>query len=257
VDWSLGHYEHLAAQLQPAAGIVVDHLAPWPGEVVLDLGCGTGNATMIAASRGARVIAVDPAPRLLEVARAAAAADGLDAEFVLGSADDLPVPDCSVDAIVSVFGLIFAPDATAAVAEIARVLRPGGRIAFSAWLREGALADQARLRASLVAGVRDSAPGSVLFAWHSPASLRRLLAPYGFSVATYDHALTFAASSPEAYADAELADHPGWVAARELLEPSGRWEHVRDDLAELFAEANQDPGAFRIACRYVVATVTA
>lgn len=51
MDWGLGHYEHLAAQLRPAAEIVVDHLVPGPNEVVLDLGCGTGSAAMIAAGR--------------------------------------------------------------------------------------------------------------------------------------------------------------------------------------------------------------
>jgi SAM-dependent methyltransferase len=256
MDWDLGHYEHLAAQLRPAAEIVVDHLAPRPGEVVLDLGCGTGNAAMIAAGRGARVTGVDPSPRLLEVARATAAAAGLDADFILGNAASLPVPDGSVDAIGSVFGVIFAPDPAAAAAEMARVLRPGGRIVLSAWLRQGALADQARLRGELVAGVRDESPGSGLFAWHDPEALKGLLAPHGFCVAMHDQALAFTGASAEAYADAELADHPGWVEARELLEPAGRWEQVRADLTQLFADANEDLCAFRITSRYVIATAT-
>jgi SAM-dependent methyltransferase len=256
MDWDLGHYEHLAAQLRPAAEIVVDHLAPRPGEVVLDLGCGTGNAAMIAAGGGARVTGVDPSPRLLEVARATAAAAGLDAEFILGNAAGLPVPDGSVDAIGSVFGVIFAPDPAAAAAEIARVLRPGGRLVLSAWLRQGALADQARMRGELVDRVREESPGSGLFAWHDPEALTGLLAPYGFSVAMHDQALAFTGASPRAYTDAELADHPGWVEARELLEPAGRWERVRADLTQLFADANEDPGAFRITSRYVIATAT-
>jgi ubiquinone/menaquinone biosynthesis C-methylase UbiE len=121
----MGHYENLAVQLRPAAGTVVDYLAPGPGETVLDLGCGTGTAALLAAGRGARVIGVDPAARLLAAGRRAATAAGLDAEFVLGDASSLPVPDGSVDAVVSVFGVIFAPDAGRAAAEIARVLRPG------------------------------------------------------------------------------------------------------------------------------------
>jgi trans-aconitate methyltransferase len=55
IDWDLGRYEHLAVQLRPAAEVVVGHLAPCQSEVVLDLGCGTGNAALIAASRGGRV----------------------------------------------------------------------------------------------------------------------------------------------------------------------------------------------------------
>jgi len=256
VDWNLGHYEHMAPQLRPAAEIVVGHLAPRRGEVVLDLGCGTGNAAMIAAGQGARVTGVDPSPRLLEIARATAAAAGLDAGFIRGDAASLPVPDGSVDAIVSVFGVIFAPDATAAAAEFARVLRPGGRIVLSAWLRLGALADQARLRGELIAGIRGESPGAGLFAWHDLGALTGLLAPHGFAVTMHDQALAFTGASPEAYADAELADHPGWVEARELLEPAARWENVRADLTRLFAAANEDPGAFRITSRYVIATAT-
>ena len=95
MDWGLGHYEHLAAQLRPAAEIVVDHLAPGPNEVVLDLGCGTGSAAMIAAGRGARVTGVDPAPQLLETARATAAAARLEADFILGNAADPSWSACS------------------------------------------------------------------------------------------------------------------------------------------------------------------
>lgn len=74
LDWSLGNYEHTAAQLLPAARVVVDRAAPAAGERVADVGCGTGNAALLAAARGARVTGVDPAPRLLEVAREQAAA---------------------------------------------------------------------------------------------------------------------------------------------------------------------------------------
>ena len=68
-DWGLGRYEDTAAQLEPAARAVVERAAPAAGEHVVDVGCGTGNAALLAAERGARVTGVDPAPRLLDVAR--------------------------------------------------------------------------------------------------------------------------------------------------------------------------------------------
>jgi len=61
LDWSIGNYEHTADQLMPAARLVVDRAAPAPGERVVDVGCGTGNAALLAAARGARVTGVDPA----------------------------------------------------------------------------------------------------------------------------------------------------------------------------------------------------
>jgi SAM-dependent methyltransferase len=256
MDWGAGHYEHVAVQIRPAAQLLVDRVEPKPGELVLDVGCGTGNAALIAAGRGARVIGVDPSPRLLDVARASARDAGLEVQFVLGEAATVPVPDGCVDAIVSAFGVIFAPDAAAAAAELARVLRPGGRIVLSAWLRQGALAGQARLRHELLSGLPGHGPGAALYAWHDLDALTTLLGPHGFSVRLEEQALTFGAGSPEAFADAELADHPSWVQARKLLEPAGRWVNAREDLIELFAKANEDPAGFRITSRYVIAVVT-
>ena len=222
-DWDRGRYEASAARILPVAELVVDRLAPQPGEVVLDVGCGTGNAALLIAALGARVTGVDPAGRLLEVARTSAAEAGVVAEFVRGDAAHLPVPTGSVDAIASVFGVIFAPDVPAAAAEIARVLRPNGRLVLSAWLREGALAEQARFRGEVVAAVGGGGRTPAWFAWHDPEVLSTLFAPHGFAVTVTEHALAFTAESPAAYAAEELANHPGWVEARELVEPAGRW----------------------------------
>src|SRR5579885_1669892 len=83
-DWSIGQYEHTAAQLLPAAEAAVELAAPRPGEEVIDVGCGTGNAALLAAERGARVIGIDPAPRLRAVAARAARARGLSVTFLPG-----------------------------------------------------------------------------------------------------------------------------------------------------------------------------
>src|SRR5690242_13172943 len=100
MDFGLGRYEVKAAQLEPAAREAVRQLAPRSGERLLDLGCGTGNAALIAAEQGAAVTGVDPAPRLLDVARARASAVGLDIDFRIGDAAGIPLPDHSVDAVI-------------------------------------------------------------------------------------------------------------------------------------------------------------
>jgi ubiquinone/menaquinone biosynthesis C-methylase UbiE len=69
VDWNAGNYERTADELEPVARAVVEQAEPLSGERVLDLACGTGNAALLATSRGARVVGVDSAPRLLSVAR--------------------------------------------------------------------------------------------------------------------------------------------------------------------------------------------
>jgi ubiquinone/menaquinone biosynthesis C-methylase UbiE len=113
LDWGAGSYERTAAELEPVSSRVVQELAgPLGGAAVLDVACGTGNAALLAAAAGARVAAVDAAPRLLEVARRRAKDASLNVDFRLGDMLALPVADHDADLVVSVFGVIFAPDPT-------------------------------------------------------------------------------------------------------------------------------------------------
>lgn len=109
VDGGTGSYEDTAAaELPPAARTVVGIAAAVPGEHVLDLGCGSGNAALLAAAAGVRVTEVDPAARLLQVAQARAAAAGKHVRFLGGRAESIPEPTAEVDVIVSVpvFGVV-------------------------------------------------------------------------------------------------------------------------------------------------------
>ena len=253
MDWNDGEYEHIAAQLLPAARVVVDHAAPREGEHVVDVGCGTGNAALLAAERGARATGIDPAQRLLDVAGAEAAARGVDASFLRGEAAHLPLADATADAVVSVFGVIFASDATAAVAEMARVAIPKGRIVLSAWIPGGALADVMRVRreATAAAGVPG---GPAPFAWHDQAAVTSVFAPLGFLIDLHEEQLAFTAASPQEFVDTELRVHPGWIAARAVIEPRGEMQAVRDRALQIFETANEDPAGFRVASSYVVIT---
>lgn len=255
MDWSDGQYERISAPLSAAAEVVVDAASPMPGERVVDLGCGDGNAALLAASRGARVTGVDPATRLLEVAAQRAAERSLDATFLEGVASAMPLDDATADVIVSVFGVIFAPDAHASAEEFARVAAPRSRVVLSAWRPRGALADAARLRAEAVGRVRGaSAPGQAPFAWHDASALRELFEPHGFTVSVADAALPFVASSPAAFAASELRDHPAWVDAAGVLD-TATFEALHAEVVRLFADANEDKGAFRVTSDYVVATM--
>jgi arsenite methyltransferase len=111
---------------------------PWelgrlsPGERVLDLGCGAGTDSLVAAQMvgdGGRVIGIDMTPEMLAKARVAAAELGAaNVEFVEGEIEQLPLPDESVDVVISNGVIDLVPDKDAVFAEIQRVLRPGGRI---------------------------------------------------------------------------------------------------------------------------------
>jgi SAM-dependent methyltransferase len=253
MDWSSGRYEQIARQLLPAARLAVDRAAPQPGDRALDLGCGTGNAALLAAESGATVTGVDPSPRLLEVARVLAADRRLPATFLAGDAAAIPVADATVDVLVSVFGVIFAPDAPAAAAEMARVSAPSARVVLSAWIPAGPLTEAVRIRRQAVAA-SPGPPAGPSFDWHDPGELDRLLGPHGFSVEVTEEALAFTAASPEEFVEAELRDHPAWIAARAVLEPRGGLAAVRARILDLFAAANEEPGAFRLTSRYALAT---
>jgi SAM-dependent methyltransferase len=254
MDWNVGEYEHIAAQLLPAAQVVIDHVAPRGGEHVVDVGCGTGNAALLAAERGARATGIDPAQRLLDVAGAEAAARGLDARFLCGEAARLPLADSTAEAVVSVVGVIFASDAPGAAAEMARVATPGGRIVLSAWMPGGALADVMRERRDATAAAGMSG-GAAPFAWHDMAALTSVFAPHGFSIDLSEEQLAFTAASPQEFVETELRVHPGWIATRAVLEPRGEMQAVRDRALEIFETANEDPAEFRVTSRYVVATI--
>jgi SAM-dependent methyltransferase len=104
-----------------------------PGQKVLDVACGTGVVAVTAARAGAKVSGLDLSPVLVERARQNAALAAVEIDFVEGDAEALPYPDASFDVVVSQFGHIFAPRPDVAIAEMLRVLKPGGRIAFSTW----------------------------------------------------------------------------------------------------------------------------
>jgi len=117
----------------PTAANLVRFAGVSPCQDVLDVGTGTGVVAITAAAAGARARGIDLTPPLLEVARENARIAGLDVEFLEGDAEQLPYPDASFDVVVSQFGHMFAPRPERAVAEMRRVLKPSGRIAFATW----------------------------------------------------------------------------------------------------------------------------
>ncbi len=117
----------------PPAAALVEFALVDKGHKVLDVACGTGVVAVTAACRGARVSGLDLAPELIERARKNAEIAGVEIDFVEGDAEALPYPDASFDVVLSQFGHIFAPRPAVVVKEMLRVLKPGGRIAFSTW----------------------------------------------------------------------------------------------------------------------------
>ena len=220
-EWGVGCYEDTAAQLAAASATAVEALGLSGGEQVLDVACGTGNAALLARRAGAIVTGLDASPRLLEVARERVPR----AEFVHGDAARLPFEDGRFDAAVSVFGLIFARPGEAAAAEIARVVRPGGRVAITTWPPRGPMFAAVALMRQAVSRLRpaDALPST---RWGSPAALAGLLGRYGELEVT-EHELAHEDGTPEEIWDRWERLHPMWIAARARLEPAGEWAGLR------------------------------
>lgn len=135
--WISGDFGQIARVLASEAEEFIKRLGLQPGSKVLDVACGTGNLALPAARLGADVTGIDIAPNLVEQARANAAGEGLNARFDEGDAEALPYEDASFDAVVTMYGAMFAPRPDLVAAELKRVTRPGGRIAMANWTPGG------------------------------------------------------------------------------------------------------------------------
>ena len=130
-SWS--HFVPLETFTTPSAAQLVRHARIQPGQMVLDVACGTGVVAITATRMGARVTGLDLTPTLLERARENSAIAGVQVEWREGDAESLPFADGTFDVVVSQYGHMFAPRPDVVVAEMLRVLKPGGTIAFSTW----------------------------------------------------------------------------------------------------------------------------
>jgi SAM-dependent methyltransferase len=136
--WASGDYPSMVETfLLPLGPRLVEACGIGPGMRVLDVGAGTGNASLPAAELGADVVASDLTPELLDAGRLRAEAAGLELEWVEADAENLPFEDESFDVVMSSIGAMFAPQHQAVADELVRVCRPGGTIAMLNWTPEG------------------------------------------------------------------------------------------------------------------------
>ena len=139
--WSSGDYGKVGVTLLMMGEQLAEAVDLKPGESVLDVASGNGNAALAAARRFADVTALDYVPMLLEEGRKRAEAEGLPVGFVEGDAENLPFEDASFDVVLSTLGVMFAPDQQKAADELLRVVRPGGTIGMASWAPDSYVGD--------------------------------------------------------------------------------------------------------------------
>ncbi|KPK66331.1 MAG: methyltransferase type 11 [Gemmatimonas sp. SG8_38_2] len=174
--WSAGGegYDQVSRGIADAIEHAVEALDPRPGERVLDVATGTGWAARRIAERGATVTGVDFGAGVIEAAKALSEGTGID--FRIGDAEALEFPDDSFDAVISTFGTMFARDAEAVASELARVVKPGGRVSLANWAVGGSVHEMFKLIGSYKPVEEDPAPSP--FEWGKTARVIELLGPY-------------------------------------------------------------------------------
>jgi len=135
--WASGDFAVIGVTLQIVGESLAEAVDIRADDRVLDIAAGNGNATLAAARRFANVTSTDYVPDLLDNGRTRAAAEGLEVDFRVADAEDLPFPDGHFDVALSTFGAMFTPDHTRPAREMLRVVRDGGRIGLANWTPEG------------------------------------------------------------------------------------------------------------------------
>lgn len=167
-------YERISQAVADAIEHCVIRLAPQGGERILDVATGTGWAARRVAAHGAHVVGIDLGVDLIEAARAYAAAAHMEIEFRVGDAEALPFDDHSFDAVVSTFGVMFASHPEVAATELARVCKPGGRLALATWPADSTIAGLFKVMRPYMPPLATPPPPSP-FAWGNAEHVQALL----------------------------------------------------------------------------------
>ena len=232
-NWATGDYAALALrELWPLGERVVRRVNVRPGEDVLDVACGTGNAAIRAAQAGGRVVGVDLTPELFGPGCRLAEQAGVEVRWVEGDAEDLPVEDASFDVVLSTFGCMFAPRHEVTARELVRALRPGGRLGICSWTPESVVSEIFRVTARYL-------PPSPAFAsppwlWGSEDHVRALFAGTGIDLEFAREVAEFPPfESPEDAIAYHLTTFGPLIMARAFTERDGRWPALRNELLPL------------------------
>lgn len=247
--WASGDFDAVAETTWAVGDRLVQQVGVEAGDEVLDVACGTGNAVLRAAAAGAVATGLDITPELLEAGRARAAAAGVAVAWVEGDAEALPFEDAAFDIVLSTFGCMFAPDHDVTARELARVLRPGGRLGICAWTPGGGIGDFFRVMARHLPPPLGPSP----MLWGVPAHVERLFAGSGITLVCHHETVDMVFDSPAAAVELYSTKFGPTLLARRALEREGRWPALRDDMAALHAAHVLADGTVRFPAEYLVA----
>jgi SAM-dependent methyltransferase len=242
--WAAGDYHAIArTQLWEVGPRLVRRVGIGVGEDVLDVACGTGNVAIRAAEAGGRVVGVDLTPELFDAGRRQAAQAGVTIEWVEGDAEDLPFEDGSFDVVLSTFGCMFAPRHQLTAAELARVLRPGGRLGVCAWTPEGLQGEFFRTLGSHMPPPPDFAQPPLL--WGTEQHVRDIFAGTGVRLEFDRDTVAMPFRSGAEAVEFGVRNFGPLIMLRDRLEAEGTWSALLERMAAIYDR--REPAEYLIA----------
>jgi ubiquinone/menaquinone biosynthesis C-methylase UbiE len=251
--WASGNYSAVVADVvAPLGPILVDAAGIKPGDLVLDVAAGSGNAAIPAARIGARVIASDLTPELIETGQKLATEAGLQLTWETADAEALPYGDGEFDAVLSCLGVMFAPHHQTSADELIRVCRPGGTIGLLSWTPSGFIGQMFATMRPYAAPPPPGAQPPPL--WGSEDHVRELLGDRVDQVRTETRKLRVTHyTSAEAFRDYFKTNYGPTIAAyRFIADDPERVAALDHDLAELAQRFDVGTDSYLLDWEYLI-----
>jgi len=251
--WAMGNYPSVVTDVvAPLGPILVDAAGIQPGDLVLDVAAGSGNAAIPAARAGARVIASDLTPELLETGQKLAAEAGVQLTWETADAEALSYGDSEFDAVLSCLGVMFAPHHQTSADELIRVCRPGGTIGLLSWTPSGFIGQMFATMRPYAAPPPPGAEPPPL--WGSEDHVRELLGDRVEQVLTETRTLRVTHyTSPEAFRDYFKTNYGPTISAyRFIADDPDRVAALDHDLAELGQRFDIGTGSYELDWEYLI-----
>lgn len=247
-SWASGDFSQIARQLVRVSEDLCSAMDPHPADRVLDVACGSGNTCLIAARRFCEVTGIDFVPAQIECARRRAEAEHFQIDFQVQDAQALSFSNGSFDHVLSVFGVMFAPDQEKAAAEMLRVCRPGGKIGLANWMPEAFGGDFYKVHVKYMPPPAGLMPGG---RWGTRAGLMNLFGSGIQSMTTSRLSFHMYFRTIEHMVEAFLTNFGPTSRAFAYVDEPDR-ERFRRDLRQMFERYNEaTDGTAIVKCEYV------